>query len=249
MWQAFKLWFHQWGSPPVFYRRSARWIPWLWLLALLPAGPGLYQALFVVPSDYLQGDSYRILFIHVPSAWMSMMIFVMMALLAAIGLVWRIRTAEILAMASAPIGAAFTLVTLLTGSLWGRPTWGTYWQWDGRMTSELILLFLYAGVIALYRAIEDRRQAARAAGLLAVIGVVNIPIIHYSVQWWTTLHQGSTIKLTGPSTIDPSMLPPLLMLIVASKFFYAANLLSRARLELYEQDRQKDWVRKRFAGN
>ncbi|GAB4197621.1 MAG: heme ABC transporter permease [Wenzhouxiangellaceae bacterium] len=242
MWKRFKAWFHQWGSPPWFYRRSARWLPWLWTIALITGLPALYLGLFVVPADYLQGDSYRIIFIHVPSAWMSMMIFVIMALLAVIALVWRIRTCEIMAMACAPIGAAFTAVTLLTGSLWGRPTWGTYWQWDGRMTSELVLLFLYAGVIALYQAIEDRRQAARAAGLLAIIGVINIPIIHYSVEWWTTLHQGSTIRLTGPSTIDSSMITPLLLMVIATKFYFAANLLTRSRAELLHQDARKRWV-------
>jgi heme exporter protein C len=242
MWKKFKAWFHQWGSAPWFYRRSTRWERWLWAGTIITALPALFMGLFVVPTDYLQGDSYRIIFIHVPSAWMSMMIFGVMALLSLVALVWRIRTTEIMAMACAPIGAAFTAITLSTGSLWGRPTWGTYWQWDGRMTSELILLFLYIGVIALYQAIEDKRQAARAAGLLAIIGVVNIPIIHYSVQWWTTLHQGSTIKLTGPSSIDASMITPLLLMVVATKLFFAATLFTRTRAELLVQDRHKKWI-------
>lgn len=241
MFKKLKIWFHQWGSPLLFYQRSGQWIPWLWAIVLACGIPGLYLALFKAPPDYLQGDSYRILFIHVPSAWMSMMIFAVMAVLAAIALIWRIRTTEIMAMACAPIGAAFTAITLITGSLWGRPTWGTYWQWDGRLTSELILLFLYMGVIALYQSIEDRRQAARAAGLLAIIGVVNLPIIHYSVQWWTTLHQGSSIRLTGPSTIDSSMIAPLLLIVIATKFYFAANMLVRARSELLWQDQNKAW--------
>ena len=247
MWQRLKLWFHQWGSPPVFYRRSAAWIPWCWVATVLLAVPGLYLGLFVVPPDYLQGNSYRILFLHVPSAWMSMLIFGLMAVLGAVALIWRVRIAEILAMASAPVGAAFTVVTLLSGSLWGRPTWGTYWQWDGRMTSELVLLFLYIGVIALYQAIEERRQAAQAASLLAIVGAVNIPIIHYSVEWWNTLHQGSTIRLTGPSTIDASMVAPLVLMVLATKFYYLANLLSRARTELLAQDRHKNWPRKELS--
>lgn len=242
MWKKFKVWFHKWGSAPWFYQRSIRWERWLWAGTLLTAIPALYMGLFVVPSDYLQGDSYRIIFIHVPSAWMSMMIFGVMAVLSLVALVWRIRTTEIMAMACAPIGAAFTAITLCTGSLWGRPTWGTYWQWDGRMTSELILLFLYIGVIALYQAIEDKRQAARAAGLLSIIGVVNIPIIHYSVQWWTTLHQGSTIRLVGPSSMDSSMITPLLMMVVATKLYFAATLFNRTRAELLMQDRQKKWI-------
>jgi len=243
-WQRIKVWFHRWGSPAWFYAASGHMIPWLWAGFALLALPGLYLGLFVAPPDYLQGDSYRIIFIHVPSAWMSMMIFALMAIFGLIGMVWRIRLAETMAICSAPIGAAFTLITLITGSLWGKPTWGTYWQWDARMTSELVLLFLYVGVLALYESIEEPRKAARAASLLALIGLVNLPIIHYSVQWWNTLHQGNTIRLNlAESSMDTSMLVPLLLLVVATKFYYAAVLLARSRSMLLHQDQHKNWPR------
>jgi heme exporter protein C len=174
---------------------------------------------------------------------MSMLIYSVMAVMGFIALVWRIRIVEILAMASAPVGAAFTIVTLAAGSLWGRPTWGTYWVWDARLTSELVLLFLYLGVIGLYNSIDEPRKAARAACLLAIVGAVNLPIIHYSVKWWNTLHQGSSISVTGGSSIDASMLAPLLIMSVAVKFYYGANLLTRARVKLLEQDKRKSWVR------
>ena len=203
-------WFHQLGSPPYFDRFAARWAPWgVWAG---PAGDGVWActgALFQVPADYQQGDSFRILYIHVPSAWMSMVVFALMAVYAAIALVWRIKLCEILAMACAPIGAAFTLITLATGSIWGKPMWGTWWDWDPRLTTELILLFLYLGVIGLYNAIDDRRAAARAAGLLAIVGVALLPVIRYSVVWWNSLHQGQTIRLLGESRWTPSMIPPL----------------------------------------
>ncbi|MDA3933067.1 MAG: heme ABC transporter permease [Gammaproteobacteria bacterium] len=250
IWQRCKVWFHRWGSPAWFYRTSGYIIPWLWGLFFILALPGLYLGLFVAPADYLQGDSYRIIYIHVPSAWMSMMIFALMAAFGLIGMVWRIRIAETMAICSAPIGAAFTLIALLTGSLWGKPTWGTYWQWDARMTSELVLLFLYIGVMALYQSIDEPRKAARSASLLALVGLVNLPIIHYSVQWWNTLHQGSTIKLDiGESSMDTSMLIPLLLVVAASKFYYAAVLLSRSRGLLLQQDQHKRWPQELWHSN
>jgi heme exporter protein C len=174
---------------------------------------------------------------------MSMLIYTSMAIMGFIALVWRIRIMEVLAMSSAPVGAAFTLVALATGSLWGRPTWGTYWVWDARLTSELVLLFLYLGVMGLYSAIDEPRKAARAACLLALVGLVNLPIIHFSVKWWNTLHQPNSISITGGSSIDASMLWPLLIMAFAVKFYYAANLLTRARVRLLEQDLRKGWVR------
>src|SRR5690606_28446180 len=191
------LWFHKLGSPPWFDRFAARWAPWALLAGALVMAPGVWGALFDVPPDYQQGDSFRILSLHVPAAWLSMLVFGIMAIQATIDLVWRIKLCEVLAMACAPIGAAFTLITLLTGSIWGKPMWGTWWDWDPRMTTELILLFLYLGVIGLYNAIDDRRAAARAAGLLAILGVVLLPIIRYSVEWWDSLHQGQTIRVLG----------------------------------------------------
>lgn len=241
-------WFHQLGSPPVFDRFAARWTPWAYAAALVVMAWGLWQALFVVPADYQQGDSFRILYIHVPSAWMSLLVFGAMAFYAAIALIWRIKLCEILAMACAPIGAAFTLITLLTGSIWGRPMWGTWWDWDPRLTTELILLFLYLGVIGLYRAVDDRRAAARAAGMLAIVGVALLPIIRYSVVWWDSLHQGQTIRVFGDSSMDPSMMPPLVAMVIATKFWFAGSLLARARADNLEREAGKDWVRRRALG-
>jgi heme exporter protein C len=174
---------------------------------------------------------------------MSLFVFVVMAIQSVIALVWRIKICEILAMACAPVGAAFTLITLLTGSIWGKPTWGTWWTWDPRLTSDLVLLFLYVGVMGLYAAIEDRRAAARAAAFLALVGVVNVPIVHFAVNWWNTLHQGSTIRLIGPSKMDSSMLWPLLFTVIASKAWFVGSLLQRARAMNLEQESAKDWAR------
>ena len=240
---ALVLFIHKLGSPAYFYNFSGKFIPWLWLVFLVLAGWALYLGLVKAPADYLQGESVRIIYLHVPAAWMSMLIYGSMAVMAFIALVWRIRIVEILAMCSAPIGAAFTIVTLTAGSLWGRPTWGTYWVWDARLTSELVLLFLYLGVIGLYNAIDEPRKAARAACLLAIVGAVNLPIIHYSVKWWNTLHQGSSVSLLGGSSIDASILWPMLIMAFAVKFYYGANLLTRARVRLLEQDVRKNWVR------
>jgi heme exporter protein C len=241
------LWFHRLGSAPVFDRFAARWSAWCHLAGLVLLGIGLWQALFVVPADYQQGDSFRILYIHVPSAWMSLFVFGLMALYAAIALVWRIKLCEVLAMACAPIGAAFTVITLATGSIWGKPMWGTWWDWDPRLTTELILLFLYLGVMGLYAAIEDRRAAARAAGLLAIVGVALLPVIRYSVVWWNSLHQGQTIRLLGPSSMDASMITPLWIMVLATKFWFAGSLLARARADNLRREAGKDWVA-RLAG-
>ncbi len=241
-------WLHKQGSPEVFYRLSGRWQPWLGVLCLVLMAWGLYQGLVVAPPDYQQGDSYRIIFVHVPSAWMSLFVYVAMCVAGAIGLIWRIKVAEIVAMASAPIGAAFTFITLVTGSLWGKPMWGTWWVWDARLTSELILLFIYLGIMGLYTAIEDRRAAARAASLMALVGLINIPIIHYSVEWWSTLHQGSTVRLVGESRIDQSMLIPLLVMALATKFFYGWAVLQRSRCMLLEQESRKAWVTRVLLG-
>ena len=238
---------HRFASPPHFYRLSGLIAPWIgWICLGLMVG-GLYGGLVAAPPDYQQGESYRIIFVHVPSAWMSMFIYVVMAGASAIALVWRIKLAEIVAIESAPVGAWFTLLALVTGSLWGKPMWGTYWVWDARLTSELILLFLYLGVIGLHAAIEDRRTAGRASGLFAIVGVVNIPIIHYSVEWWNTLHQGPTVtKLSAPS-IHVSMLVPLLLMAVSFKLFYVTVLLRRARTEVLKRERNAGWVRELLA--
>ncbi len=235
--------FHKLGSPPYFYVIAGKLVPWLgWICAgLLIAG--LYGGLVLAPPDYQQGESYRIIFIHVPSAWMSLFIYVVMAVSGAIGLVWRIKVAEAVAAASAPVGAWFTFLALITGSLWGKPMWGTYWVWDARLTSELILLFLYLGVIGLHSAIEDRRTASRATAVLSLVGLVNIPIIHYSVEWWNTLHQGATITKFGAPSIHLSMLAPLLIMALGFKLYYFMVLLMRSRTEVLERERGSAWVR------
>ena len=235
--------FHKMASPPWFYRISGKLIPWVGTACALLLLYGLYGGLVLAPADYQQGDSFRIIYVHVPAAWMSLFIYVVMAAAGIIGLVWRMKMAEVVLISSAPIGAAFTFLALVTGSLWGKPMWGTWWVWDGRLTSELILLFLYLGVIALHNAIEDRQTAARAVAILAIVGVVNVPIIHYSVEWWSTLHQGPTVtKLDRPS-IHIDMLIPLLVMAVTFKLYYATALLIRARAELLERERNSKWVR------
>jgi heme exporter protein C len=236
-------WVHKFGSPPVFYRISGRLLPWLWGLFAILLGWGLYGALISSPPDYQQGESVRIVYIHVPAAWNSMFIYVAMAVSGLIALVWRIKVAEIVLIASAPIGAMFTFLALVTGSLWGKPMWGAWWVWDARLTSELILLFLYLGVIALHGAIEDRRTAARAVSILALVGVVNIPIIHFSVEWWNTLHQPATITKFEKPSMHIDMLVPLLVMALAFKLFYVNTLLMRARGELLERERDVKWVK------
>jgi heme exporter protein C len=239
----FNNFFHKMASPRYFYNIAGRLIPWLGISCLLFILAGLYYGLIKAPPDYQQGDSYRIMFIHVPAAWMSMFVYVVMAGAGIIGLVWRIKLAEVIAISSATIGASFTFLALITGSLWGKPMWGTWWVWDARLTSELILLFLYLGVIALYNAVDDRRTAARATAILAIVGVVNIPIIHFSVKWWNTLHQGATVTKLGAPSIDISMLIPLLLMAVAFKLYYALVVLMRARCEVLERERNTQWVR------
>ncbi|WP_454831248.1 heme ABC transporter permease CcmC [Pseudoxanthomonas wuyuanensis] len=235
-------WFHQLGSPPYFDRFAARWAPWGYGLGLLVMAYGVYAALFVAPPHREQLDGFRIFYVHVPSAWMSMAVFALMACYAAIAHIWRIKLCEILAMACAPIGAAFTVITLVTGSIWGYPMWGTWWDWDPRLTTELILLFLYLGVMGLNNAIDDQRAAARAAGLLAIVGVVLLPIIRYSVVWWNSLHQGATINLFGESQMHPDMLAPLIWMLVGTKLWFVGALLARARADNLRRESGKAWV-------
>jgi heme exporter protein C len=236
------VWFHKLGSPRYFYDFAGRLIPWLGAICVLLLGAGVYLGLFVAPADYQQGESYRIIFIHVPSAWMSMFVYVVMASAGAVVLVWRVKLAEIIASASAPLGASFTFLALATGSLWGKPMWGAWWVWDARLTSELVLLFLYLGFMALEATIEDRRTAARATAILALVGVVNIPIIHYSVYWWNTLHQGATVSKMDAPSIHLSMLIPLLLMAAAFQIYYLAVLLMSARAELLSRERRTRWV-------
>ncbi len=236
------LWFHKLGSPPHFYRIAGNWLPWLGTIFLLLLVAGLYGGLILAPPDYQQGESYRIIFIHVPSAWMSLFIYIVMAACGVVILVWRMKIAEIVLISSAPIGASFTFLALATGSLWGKPMWGTWWVWDARLTSELILLFLYLGVIGLYGAIEDKRIAARAVAILAIVGMVNIPIIHYSVEWWNSLHQGPTVTKFDKPSIHWSMLIPLLLMALAFQVYYVLALFQNCRAELLQRERNSKWV-------
>src|ERR1700752_4684139 len=202
-------WFHQLASPPTFYRFADALAPWLFAIAALLIGVGVYAGLFLAPPDYQQGDAFRIIYIHVPAAALSLSIYVAMALAGAIAPIWRMKLAEVGVVAAAPIGASFTALALLTGMLWGKPTWGAYWGWDARLTSELVLLFLYAGVIGLNQAYADPRAGARDGAWLALVGVVNVPIVHYSVTWWNSLHQGSSI-LSVEGIRDPKIAAPML---------------------------------------
>ncbi len=230
------------AAPKFFYPFAGRLLPWLGTLAaallLIGAGWGLALA----PADYQQGDSYRIMFIHVPAAWLSMLTYMVMAGGAFVFLVWRIKLADMLAKCCAPLGAAFTALTLVTGSLWGKPMWGTWWAWDARLTSELVLLFLYLGLIALRGAIDEPQRAGRATALLALVGVVNIPIIHFSVEWWNTLHQPASLtRMDGPA-IHPAMLTPLLLMIAGFTVYFLAVLLQRLRCEILERERDARWL-------
>ncbi len=240
--------FHKLASPKHFYGIAGKLIPWLGVITLLLLLAGLYGGLVLAPTDYQQKDSYRIIYIHVPAAWMSMFIYMLMATAGAIGLVWKMKLADVMASACAPIGASFTFLALVTGSLWGKPMWGAWWVWDARLTSELILLFLYLGFIALQSAIDDRRTAARAAAVLALVGVVNIPIIHYSVEWWNTLHQGPTVTKFDTPSIHISMLIPLLIMAVAFKTFFVTVVLMRARNEVLASNADSGWARDIIAG-
>lgn len=242
-WARIGQWLHQWASPPIFYHRAGAWIPWLGWSSVVLLVIGWVNGLVFAPVDAQQGQGYRILYVHVPAAWMSLFVYMIMATASAIALIWRIKLAEILAASSAPIGASFTFLALVTGALWGKPMWGTWWVWDGRLTSELILLFLYWGYMALQAAIEDKRLAAKASGILALVGVVNIPIIHYSVIWWNTLHQPPTVAKWGAPSMHLSMLIPLLTVAVAFKLYYVFVVFIRARAELLARERHHEWVK------
>ncbi len=226
-----------------FYRFSGKLLPWFGAITLILFLTGLYWGLVIAPIDYLQKDSYRILYIHVPAAWMSLFVYIVMAASGAIHLIWKTKLSEVIANSCAPIGATLTFLALVTGAIWGQPTWGTWWVWDARLTSELVLLFLYIGYMALHSAIEDRASAARAAAILAIVGLVNIPIIHFSVNWWFTLHQVASISVGKGSSLHPSMYWPLMVMTAAFKFYFATVLMMTARNEILERDQNSNWVR------
>ncbi len=233
---------HKYASPKFFYVFAGKLTPWLAALTVLLLAAGLYLGLFIAPADYQQGESYRIMFIHVPAAWMSMFIYACMAGAGAIALVWNVKLFEMFAANCAPVGASFTFLALATGSLWGKPMWGAWWAWDARLTSELILFFLYIGYMSLEASIDDPRRAARAAAIVALVGVVNIPVIHFSVEWWNTLHQPASVSKMGTPSIHPSMLAPLLLMAVGFTVYFFTVALMRMRNEILERERHTTWV-------
>ncbi len=234
---------YRFAAPQAFHELAGRLVPWFGAGAAVLAALGLWIGFVLAPTDAQQGEAYRIIFVHVPAAWMSMFIYLVMALWAAVGLVFNARLASMMASALAPTGALMTFLALWTGALWGRPTWGAWWVWDARLTSELLLLFLYLGFMALHAAIEDPRRADRAAALLALVGVVNVPVIYFSVTWWNTLHQGASVSLTRAPSMAATMLAGMLVMALAFWLYTIAVTLARARLLVLERERHTQWAR------
>ena len=234
-------WF-KFASPQAFYPLAGKMIPWFWALAAVFGIAGLYLGFLVAPSDAQQGEGYRIIFLHVPASWMSMFIYLVMAFWAGLGLAFNFRLSGMMATALAPTGALFAFLSLWTGALWGKPMWGTWWVWDARLTSELILLFLYVGFIALQSAIDDPRRADKAGAILALVGVVNVPIIYFSVQWWNTLHQGASVSLNKAPSMAATMLAGMLVMAIASWMYTIAVVLWRVRPMILERERHTEWV-------
>lgn len=242
-------WFHRLASPPHFYRLAARLSPWLGAGAVALLAAGSYSGLVLAPADYLQGDGFRIIYVHVPSAYIGLLAYVLLAGAAAFGFVWRIKLAHAIAASAAPVGASFTFLALVTGAVWGKPMWGTYWQWaDARLVSELVLLFLYLGYMLLRSSFDDRDKGERVSSILAVVGVVNVPIIHYSVEWWSTLHQGPTIARFDAPSITAAMLTPLLIMIAAFTLCFAWLVLRRLQAEILDRERRTRWVEQLASG-
>jgi heme exporter protein C len=235
-------WLLRYAAPQAFFPIAGRMIPYFGILAVLFTLGGLYLGFFVAPTDHQQGDAYRIIFLHVPAAWMSMFLYVILALWGAAGFVLNTRLSGMMASAIAPTGAMFTFLALWSGALWGKPTWGTWWVWDARLTSELILLFLYVGFIALKASIDDPRRADRAGAVLALVGVVNVPIIYFSVQWWNTLHQGASVSLTKSPSMATTMLWGMLLMALGAWMYSIAVSLARVRLIIRERERELAWM-------
>ncbi len=234
--------FFTFAAPSRFYVLSERLIPWLWTASIVLTLVGLYIGFFAAPTDATQGDAHRIIFVHVPAAWMSMVLYLVMAGWAVVGWAFNARLASMVARAIAPTGAMFTFLALWTGAFWGKPTWGTWWVWDARLTSELILLFLYLGYIALVESIDETRRADNAGALLALIGAVNVPIIYFSVTWWNTLHQGATISMSAAPKMANTMLTSMLLMTFAFWAYAFAVAFTRTRAIVLERERSADWV-------
>lgn len=235
-------WF-RFSSPAAFYPLAGKLVPWFFTAAALLAVVGLYIAFFVAPTDAQQGEAYRIIYIHVAAAWMSMFLYVVMAFWAGFGLAFNTRLSSMMASAIAPTGALMTFIALWTGALWGKPTWGTWWVWDARLTSELILLFLYLGFMSLQAAIDDPRRADKAGALVALVGVINVPIIYFSVQWWNTLHQGASVSLTRSPSMAKTMLLGMLIMALAFWMYSIGATLLRVRSVILERERHTDWAK------
>lgn len=241
--------FHKLGSPKWFYEISSKLLPWVAVFSVLMLAVGVVWGLVFAPEDYQQGNSFRIIYIHVPAAILAQSCYMMLAVAGVVGLVWRMKLADVALQCAAPIGAWMTLVALFTGSIWGKPTWGTYWEWDARLTSMLILLFLYFGIIALRMAISNRDTAAKATAVMAIVGVINIPIIKYSVDWWNTLHQPATFTITEKPAMPPEMWMPLLVMVLAFYGLFTLNLLMRMRLEVLRREHKTRWARAALESN
>ena len=235
-------WFYRLGSPLWFYQMTTRWLPWLSLLAFVLLSTGLIWGLGFAPQDAKQGNSFRIIYLHVPASFLALAGYFLMAAAGAIGLIWRMKLSYMVMKSAAPIGAALTFLALFTGAVWGKPTWGSYWVWDARITSMLILLFLYFGVLALQYAFDNEEAGNKASAVLALVGTVNIPIIYKSVDWWFTLHQPSTIKLTSAPSMHPDMFQPLLVMILGFYCFYFVSLCLFTRVEILRRERKTTWV-------
>jgi heme exporter protein C len=235
------------AATPVFYPLAGRLLPWFTAAAIVLTIAGLYVGFGIAPTDFQQGEVYRIIFIHVPSAWMAMFIYLVMAGYAVLTLVWRSKLSAMMCRALAPTGAIMAVIALLTGAVWGKPTWGTWWVWDARLTSTLILLFLYLGYMALVEAIEDTSRADRAGALLLLVGVVNVPIIYFSVRWWNTLHQGASVSLTTSPKMATTMLTGMLLMSLAAWMYSIAAALHRVRSIIVQRERHTRWVRQLFA--
>lgn len=244
MWDYLVRLYHKLGSPKWFYEISGKWLPWFVVPAALCLIVGAVWGLAFAPADYQQGDSFRIIYIHVPSALLAQSAYIMMAVCGAVFLIWRMKMAAWAAASIAPIGATMCFLALITGAIWGKPTWGTWWVWDARLTSTLLLLFLFFGVMAIQQAMETEENAAKAGAILSLVGLVNIPIIKYSVEWWNTLHQPATFKMTEKPAMALDMLWPLLIMVIGFYLFFGAMVMIRTRNEILQRERKKNWVKK-----
>jgi heme exporter protein C len=233
---------YKYAAPANFYPLAGKLLPWLTGATVILFAVGLYYSFFVAPTDFQQGEAYRIIFIHVPAAWMGMFLYILLAVYAGIGWAFNARLASMMATAISTTGAAFTFISLVTGSFWGRPAWGVWWVWDARMTSTLILMFLYIGFISLQSSIDDPRRADRAGAVLALVGLVNVPIIYFSVQWWNTLHQGATIRLLGKPTMARPMVEAMFIMLAACWVYSVAVVLARVRCIILEREREAPWL-------